>query len=759
MPDDGNPGLLERLRRLPPSTPVTTGWTCAELCARAVEQARALRGLGLVPGEAVALPLPNGDRWLLAFLALLGAGARPLLVAPETPEPERARLLALAGGGRWLACPLGSPADQLSLAGEPAAGGGDRGVLLATSGSTGEPKLITRTEASLIAEGGRYQQLLDLGPADRVLLPLPLSHAYALGWLAATLISGAEVRALQPTALHAIADDLRERATILAVVPTVARLLATRQLRRGTREPAPRLRIAMVGAGPVDGGLDDLFGSAFGVATARNYGSTETGAVFAGRPPLPPMCVGQPMPGVSYRIVGDAGQDCGPGSRGSLHIRLDGDLGWHDMTDIAETGPSGVTILGRRSAGLRRGGQWVAPAEVEAVLREHDAVRDARVWARRGRFGDEDVLVADVEVADPRGVRGADIAAFARTRLAPPKVPAEIRVYRRLARTSAGKVAAPRRYRLADTETLLRASRAYRVSELLFALRDLGALPLLADGADADELARRLGLPVPELDWLLSVAAKLGLISPETGEAPAPAGPAGPGIAPFVELEAELSGRWVTRAAIADAVRAGLDRRPFERAEIGDRLGPAYAGAMHDSSAVQRTRLGLRLSRHLRPQRVVEVSAGPGRYLSAMLADGDLSLGYLVRLGRLAGDLAPEVAAAAASGKVVVTDHPPVKEFDLCVIANGIHGPAPGDDLGWLLDLIRPGGAVLIDDVFLPPDGGPGSELGLDWLTHGGIAWPHASELTDALVAAGYDIAVDRRLGSTGCHLILAAEG
>jgi len=161
----------------------------------------------------------------------------------------------------------------------------------------------------------------------------------------------------------------------------------------------------------------------------------------------------------------------------------------------------------------------------------------------------------------------------------------------------------------------------------------------------------------------------------------------------------------------------------------------------------------------LRPKRVVEISAGPGRYLSALLAAGEISSGHLVRLGRLAGGVAPEVTAAVERGQVVVADDPPAKDFDLCVIANGIHGPAPGDDLGWLLDLIRPGGAVLIDDVFLPPDGGPGSEIGLDWLTHGGITWPRASELTDALVAAGYDIAVDKRLGSTGCHLILAAEG
>jgi long-chain acyl-CoA synthetase len=764
MPEHPRATLLGQLRQLPPGTKLTTRWTAAELAALADEQAAALRCQDVTRGEAVALAMRNGDGWVLAFLALLGAGARPLLLAPETPEPERARLLGVAGGGRSLPAEATRADDGLTLVGEPAAGHGEPGVLLATSGSTGEPKLVSRTESSLIAEGARYRELLGLGPADRVLLPLPLSHAYALGWLAASLISGAEVQALQPTALHAIADDLRERATIVALVPTMARLLAARQLQRNAKAPAPHLKIAMVGAGAVDGTLDAMFSQAFGLATSRNYGSTETGAVFAGLAPLPPLCVGQPMPGVGYRIVDDAGLLCAPGAPGSLQVKLGSDQGWHDMSDIAEASQDGVTILGRRSAGLRRAGQWVAPLEVEAVLREHDEVRDAHVWSRAGRFGGEDVLVADVEVADPRGLSAADLATFARHRLAPHKVPQEIRIHRRLIRTPAGKVAAPRRYRLADSETLLRASRAYRISELLFALSDLGALPLLADGADVDDLARSLGVPGPEMDWLLSVASGLKLVEPDGGDPAAPGlpgQPAGPvaDALPFLELEAELSRSWVTRIAITEAAKAGLDRRPFERAAVDDRLALAYSRAMHDAAAAQRTRLAVRLSRHLRRHRVVEVSAGPGRYLGQLLADGQTSTGHLVRLGKLAGDVDHEVAAGGAAGRIVVDDDPPSKDFDLCVVANGIHGPAPGDDLRWLLDLVRPGGAVLIDDVFLPPDGGAGSELGLDWLTHGGIAWPHVSELTDALAAAGLDICVNKKLGSTGCHLILAVQG
>ena len=51
-----------------------------------------------------------------------------------------------------------------------------------------------------------------------------------------------------------------------------------------------------------------------------------------------------------------------------------------------------MTVLGRRHGAVRKGGRWVAPAEVESVLREHPQVRDVHVRARRGRFADEDSL-------------------------------------------------------------------------------------------------------------------------------------------------------------------------------------------------------------------------------------------------------------------------------------------------------------------------------------------------------------------------------
>lgn len=733
------------LRLLPERRRVLAGYTAGELRA---EVARRAAALNTSPGEPVALRRENDDEWVLALLTLLAAGARPLLLADGTPDKEMQRLLAEAGGTRWLA-PNGT-----TLLGEPApAGSAEPGVFLATSGSTGAPKLVFRSEGSLLAEGVRYQRALGLDGDDRLLLPLPLSHAYALGWLAAALVTGTEVRPCPPTALNTIASELAEGATIVALVPTLARLLAVRQSRR--RGPAPALRLAMVGAGAVDEALEAGVRRAFGIATARNYGSTETGALFAGVPELPPLCVGEAMPGVEYRIVDEKGRSLRPGLRGLLEVRTEPGAAWHRTDDLATADEDGrVTILGRRHAAIRRGGRWVAPLEVESVLRGHPLVRDVHVRSRPGRFADEESLIADVACA-AGDVDPAALLAFAKERLAPYKVPDEVRLHRHLPRNAAGKLVAGPRYRLADPARLLAAARAYRISELLFALHDLGALGPLRDGTDADELAERLGLPPSQVGWLLGVAAELGLV--RTGVDPAdPADPAD--LEPFLRLEEELSRGWLTRDALVGAVRVDPRERPFERADLGD-LPEIYQAAMHGQWARRRTSVGLGLLGRRPVGRVLEVSAGPGRYLAEVLRRHPGACGHLVPLGRLAGPVDGSVAAAAAQGRVVIGGDPPRREFDVCVVANGIHGPAPGDDLGWLLDRLREDGVLLVDDIFLPESGETGAEIGLDWLTHGGISWPRIDDLKSGISASGGSVIRSTRFAGSECHLVLVSEG
>jgi long-chain acyl-CoA synthetase len=742
----GTVTLAAGIRALPPDQPVTGGRTAGELCVALDALTAAWRPRDLRPGEAVGLPLRNGDDWILAFLALVEAGAQPVLIAPDAPAAERDRVLAQAGGRRWV------EPGPLRLAGEPGPAGEPGGVLLVTSGSTGAPKLVRRTEASLLAEADRYVRTLALDGTDHLLLPLPLHHAYALGWLAAALRCGMRVSAVPPTELNAIDELVRGGVTIMALVPTTARLLSMRRLGRRGADPAPALRIVMVGAGPVDAALEASFEQAFGVPTSRNYGSTEMGAVFAGIAPQPPLSVGPPMAGVEFEIVDADGRPCPPGTTGALRVRWEPGMAWHDTQDLARYGDGTLTVLGRAGRAVRRGGQWVSPLEIEAALRRHPEVLDVCVSAQPGRHPGEDVLVADAEVRDPSKVDAAALAAFARTQLAPPSVPQEFWLHDRLARGWSGKIQAPRRYVAADFGALLGAARAYRRSELLFALHDLGILGMLDRPTTVNEVAAELRLPMREVEWLLGVAAALGLVTePGTADRPASAP-----IAPMLELESRLSRGWVSRTELVEATREGLAGRPFDRAPDDPALVAAYAAAMHDAAAGQRTALGLRLVRAWPHRHVLEVTAGPGRYLARILAADPEATGCLVQVGRLAGPLDPVVDEAVRHGRVKLTDDPSRGAFDLCVIANAVHGPPPGGDLRWLAERAREPGALLIDDVFLPAEGGDGSEIGLDWLTHGGLAWPHVQQLTAEIEAIGWSVTVNRRIGTAQCHLIVA---
>jgi hypothetical protein len=75
-----------------------------------------------------------------------------------------------------------------------------------------------------------------------------------------------------------------------------------------------------------------------------------------------------------------------------------------------------------------------------------------------------------------------------------------------------------------------------------------------------------------------------------------------------------------------------------------------------------------------------------------------------------------------------------------------------------LLSRLRPGGRLLVDDVFLPRQGA-GAELGIDWLTHGGWSWPTVDDLTAGLAAAGGTVVREVRIGTSPSHLVLVTEG
>ncbi|GAA3966959.1 hypothetical protein GCM10023085_56760 [Actinomadura viridis] len=734
------------------------------------ELAAALRAARVGPGEPIALVGENGPRWLAAYWTLLAAGAAPLLADAAAPDAEVRRLLETAGGTRTLRVggeaaltgeppspepsarapssgpgpsPSCGPAPSPSGGASPAADGGGK-VLIPTSGSTGVPKLVSRSRASLDAEGRRHARWAALTPADVIALPLPLWHAYALGWAHAAAVAGAALHPAPPAALGRCAELINAGATVLPLVPATARLLAARAPR--SIAPGHRLRLIMVGAGPVTAELDRRFTEVLGLGLARNYGSTETGALFSGAPGAPAGVVGWPLEGVEYRI-----------DQGELHVRVDGG-GWRAMGDLVEEGPGGVRVIGRRTRAVRRGDRWVAPDEVEQVLRRHGSVVEARVSA-----GPAGTLVADVVTTRAAAGPAGALRDHAAAELAPSKVPDRILPVGDVARTAVGKPAAARPL-TPDTGALAEAAQAYKRSELLFALDRLGLLERLARSpATPEAAAAELGLDRGACQELLGAAEAAGLLRPAgTGTAPDAPGepgahgpPGDPGsadgdpapagldesVAALIALEERLARTWVTRDALADVARNGIAGRRFDRTPPDPEAAAAYRNAMHSPAAWRRSRLGLGLARQRPGHRLLEITSGPGRY--ARSARGAATT--LLRVGALAGaDADPD---------------PPRGEFDLVVVCNAVHLPGPGSDLETLARLLAPGGTLLIDDVFLDAPGGPPPAIRLDWLTHGGCWWPTEAGLAAGLARAGLTPGRTVHAGSPAATLALAHAG
>ena len=377
------------------------------------------------PGDgtltAVCLPAPQAAR---AVLAAWAEGRAVVVVDARAPEPERRRVLSVArpthvhdGGGRR---PV---ADGEPVAPEVAA-------VVATSGTTGEPKAVELTWAGLRASAGAVSTALGAGPADRWLCCLPLHGAGGLSVVARSLVSGVPVDVVERFDPETVAST---RATLVSLVPS--------QLSRALAAGADlaRFRRILVGGAPVGEELRRR-AAAGGARVTPTYGLSETwgGVVHDGHP----------LEGVEVRLgEGDEvlvrGAVVMRGYRGRPDLTravLAAD-GWLRTGDVGAWADDGaLRVVDRMDDLVISGGVNVSPTEVEAVLRAHPAVGDVGVaGAPDPDWGQRVVAyVVPADAADPPTLSA--LRAFAAEHLSPPKLPREVVVVTALPRTAGGKL-------------------------------------------------------------------------------------------------------------------------------------------------------------------------------------------------------------------------------------------------------------------------------------------------------------------------------
>ncbi|MFF0543740.1 class I adenylate-forming enzyme family protein [Nocardia thailandica] len=450
---------------------------------------------GVGPGDRVGILAANSPEWVIAFWAAQCLGAiavgynawwSPREIAygvghttPKVVIADAKRAAALAESGAEVPVLTTDEVAALDTPGElpdtPVAED-DPAVVLYTSGTSGRPKGVTHSHRNLVAVAGyhRFTEAMSAaftgrgggdGPSElRYLLTLPLFHIASLHNLVIPrLTTGATVviheGAFEPAALLELLAA--ERVTNWAVVPTMASRLLEVDM---SAYDLSALTALSLNAAPSSPALLERLRAGLpsaSIALTTSYGQTESGTAATVATPLDlavdPASVGRPIFCAEVQIRDADGAVLPDGQSGEIHVRspyvmlgywnddqataaaLDGER-WLRTGDFGVLSEGRLTLDGRRTDLILRGGENVYPTEIEYVLDEHPAVRESAVLGvPHEDLGQE--VAAVLVVADPDAVDLAEVAAFAAERLAYFKVPARWRVTTDpLPRNATGKV-------------------------------------------------------------------------------------------------------------------------------------------------------------------------------------------------------------------------------------------------------------------------------------------------------------------------------
>ncbi len=450
----------------------------ADLVGQVARIGRVLADAGMGPDDRVALVLPNGVALAVALLAVCSQSvAAPM--HPHSPPEEFAKAYEALGVKAVLTTPDSPAAEaaraghrvvvdidpQAIVAGVPGAATApplaarspdDVVLVLRTSGTTGAAKVVPLRNRHLLATAATVARSLDLTASDRCLNIMPLFHVHGFvaGLLAQLAVGGSVVCPAGLRADQFLGWLEQFRPTWYTGVPTLHDTIVRR-----VGGPAPRtgLRFVRSASAPLAPTLAADLESCFRVPVIEAYGMTEAAHQIASNP-LPPArrkpgSVGRPT-GCEVAILDEADRPCRPGSVGDVAVRgpavfdgYEGDAGvtafrsgWFITGDRGYLDDDGYLFLtGRSKEMINRGGETIAPREVDEVLLTHPGVARAVAFALPDpRLGE---TVAAAIVPQP-GVHleFSELRAFAAARLPVAAVPERFVALAQLPTGPTGKV-------------------------------------------------------------------------------------------------------------------------------------------------------------------------------------------------------------------------------------------------------------------------------------------------------------------------------
>jgi oxalate---CoA ligase len=332
--------------------------------------------------------------------------------------------------------------------------------ILQTSGTTADPNLVPFSHRNMLAAAKRLQGWFELAPQDRCLCASPICYSNGVKMTLFTpLLTGGSVAFPANASKVDPSEWLGElKPTWYSVGPTLHLAILEKVQSNAEPKSMHSLRFIASGGAPLPMDVHDGLRTALGVPVLEHYASSETAQVSSNLPPpgpYKPGTCGIPSPDIVI-VVGEDGRRLPPGEQGDILVggptvmhgyvgapELNRSVfidGWFRTGDIGSLDEEGfLTIRGRRKELINRGGEKIAPLEIDCALKRHPQVMEAAAYAvPHPRLG-EDVAAAVVLRAGASATTD-ELRQFLGSRLAAFKVPRRIDIVDQLPKGVTGKV-------------------------------------------------------------------------------------------------------------------------------------------------------------------------------------------------------------------------------------------------------------------------------------------------------------------------------
>ena len=331
-----------------------------------------------------------------------------------------------------------------------------------TSGTTGLPRGCVLDHSYWLGVARAFQGALRLGPHDVLLTSQPQTYMDPSWNLILALMAGAPLVVLPRFSASGFWEDVRRnQVTFFYCIGTMP-LYLLKQPPDAARDRAHSVK--MVYCSGIPTALHSEFEERWGCPWRETYGTTELGAVLVVEPDDDASVgtgdMGRAVQGRQVRVVADSGAEAPAGIPGELQVRGPGSMqhyyrdpdatvarrtsGWERTGDVVVRSEDGrIRLVGRTNDMIRRAGENISAAEVEAVLGQHPYVRAAACIAVPDTDRGEELkaYLLPVGTQDPSMIDPAEVHSFVAAKLAPFKVPRYIEAVDTLPLTPSQKIA------------------------------------------------------------------------------------------------------------------------------------------------------------------------------------------------------------------------------------------------------------------------------------------------------------------------------